>query len=144
MHLAIAILHALALLPPVLIYFVMVAWLAVEIAAVPVPNEAILLFSGFLVSIGHLDMGLTWIASVVGALGGASLPWWVARSRGRAGVRRIGRHLVFLLAGRAAGAHWRELMGHYHTLAVAIGAGVVMAAGLLVLLEHRLGRESPG
>jgi membrane protein DedA with SNARE-associated domain len=100
---ALAVVNAVASLPPALLYLVIVVWLSVESAAVPLPNEAILLFSGFLVGAGHLNLFIALIASVLGTAIGATFSWWVARRYGPAGVRKVG-HYVFLTPGRLAAA----------------------------------------
>jgi membrane protein DedA with SNARE-associated domain len=100
---AIAVVNAVAGLPAALLYLVIVAWLVAESAAVPIPCEAILLFAGFLVGIGHLNLPGAWLASIAGTLGGASLAWWIARTFGPAGVRRVGRY-VLLTPSRLAAA----------------------------------------
>jgi membrane protein DedA with SNARE-associated domain len=98
---ALTVVNAVAGFPPALLYLVIVLWLVAESAAVPIPNEAILLFSGFLVGGGHLNLLAAWAASVVGTLGGATLSWWIARTFGPPGVRRVGRY-VLLTPGRLA------------------------------------------
>jgi membrane protein DedA with SNARE-associated domain len=100
---AINVVNAVAGLPALLLYLVIVAWLIAESAAVPLPCEAILLFAGFLVGLGHLSLPAAWIASVAGTLGGASLAWWIARRFGPAGVRSVGRY-VLLTPSRLAAA----------------------------------------
>jgi len=100
---ALTVVNAVASLPPALLYLVIVVWLSVESAAVPLPNEAILLFSGFLVGAGHLNLFVALAASVLGTATGATFSWWVARRFGPAGVRRVG-HYVFLTPGRLAAA----------------------------------------
>ena len=103
MNSALTVVNAVADLPPALLYLVIVVWLSVESAAVPLPNEAILLFSGFLVGAGHLNLFIALIASVIGTATGATFSWWVARTYGPAGVRKVG-HYVFLTPGRLAAA----------------------------------------
>jgi membrane protein DedA with SNARE-associated domain len=100
---ALTIINAVAGLPSVLLYLVIVVWLVTESAGVPIPNEAILLFSGFLVAIGHLNLVAAWAASVAGTAGGATIAWWIARRFGPAGVRKIGRY-VFLTPARLEAA----------------------------------------
>jgi membrane protein DedA with SNARE-associated domain len=100
---ALTIVNAVAGLPAALLYLVIVVWLIAESAAVPIPNEAILLFSGFLVGIGHLNIFVALAASVAGTCGGATLAWWIARTFGPAGVRKVGRY-VFLTPDRLAAA----------------------------------------
>jgi membrane protein DedA with SNARE-associated domain len=100
---ALTVVDAVANLPPALLYLVIVVWLTIESAAVPLPNEAILLFSGFLVGAGHLDLFVALAASVVGTSTGATFSWWIARRFGPAGVRKVGRY-VFLTPARLAAA----------------------------------------
>lgn len=100
---ALSVVNAVAGLPPALLYLVIIVWLIVESAGAPLPNEAILLFSGFLVASGHLNLIVALIASVAGTLGGATLAWWIARTLGPAGVRRVGRY-VLLTPSRLAAA----------------------------------------
>jgi membrane protein DedA with SNARE-associated domain len=100
---ALTIVNAVAGLPPALLYVVIVVWLVIESAGVPLPNEAILLFGGFLVAGGHLHLLLAWAASVIGTTGGATVSWWIARTLGPPGVRRIGRYIL-LTPGRLAAA----------------------------------------
>ena len=90
MDTALTAVNAVAGLPAALLYLVIIVWLIAESAAVPIPNEAILLFSGFLVGSGHLNLF-------------ATLAWWIARTFGPAGVRRVGR-FVFLTPSRLAAA----------------------------------------
>jgi membrane protein DedA with SNARE-associated domain len=91
---ALTVINAVAGLPPALLYLVIVVWLVTESAGVPITNEAILLFSGFLVANGHLNLFAAWAASVAGTAGGATIAWWIARRFGHAGVRRVGRYVL--------------------------------------------------
>ncbi|MGH7883335.1 MAG: DedA family protein [Candidatus Dormibacteraceae bacterium] len=93
------LLDSITRLPVPLLYLVIVVWLIAESAAVPIPNEAILLCAGFLVGVGHLNLPLAWLASIFGTIIGASLAWWLARSLGRVGVERFGRY-IFLTPDR--------------------------------------------
>ncbi len=103
MDTALTVVNAVAGLPAALLYLTIVLWLVAESAAVPIPCEAILLFAGFLVGAGSLNLVGAWVASIAGTLGGATLAWWIARTFGPAGVRRVGR-FVLLTPGRLAAA----------------------------------------
>src|SRR5215813_8775855 len=102
-HVAISFTNAVLGLPAALLYLVIVLWLIAESCAVPIPNEASLLFSGFMVATGHLHLVGAWAAAVAGTVGGATISWWIARTFGPAGVRKVGRY-VFLTPGRLAAA----------------------------------------
>ena len=118
MNYALDAVTAVAGLPPVLLYLVVLVWLILESAGAPHPNEAILLFSGYLVAIGHLDALPVVIAATLGSSGGATIAWWIARTYGPAGVEKVGR-FVFLNRGRLAAAQaWFNRWGP-HTIFVA-------------------------
>lgn len=103
MNSALTIVNAVSGLPALLLYLVIILWLVAESMAVPIPCEAILLFAGFLVGIGHLNLAAALAAAVFGTLGGATLAYAIARRLGPGGVRRFGRY-VLLSPGRLAAA----------------------------------------
>jgi membrane protein DedA with SNARE-associated domain len=105
-------------LPPAWLYLTILLWLVLESAGAPLPNEAILLFSGYLVAIGHLDPIVVVIAATLGSCSGATLAWWVARTYGPTGVEKVGR-FIFLNRGRLAAAQaWFNRWGP-HTIFLA-------------------------
>ena len=105
-------------LPPVLLYLTILTWLVLESAGAPLPNEAILLFSGYLVAIGHLEAVLVVVAATAGSSTGATIAWWIARKYGPAGVEKVGR-FVLLNRGRLAAAQaWFNRWGP-HTIFLA-------------------------
>ena len=62
---ALHIVNAVSGLPAALLYLVIIVWLVAESMAVPIPCEAILLFAGFEVGIGHLNLLAALIAAVL-------------------------------------------------------------------------------
>ena len=118
MNIALQVVGAIASLSPALLYLVIVAWMVAESCGAPIPNEAILLFSGYLVSIGHLSLPLAWLAATAGALGGASISWWIAGRYGPAGVDRVGRYLLLNRGRLAAAQAWFRRWGP-HTIFLA-------------------------
>ena len=112
MNSALSIVHAVAGLPAVLLYLVIVVWLVIESAGVPLPNEAILLFSGFLVAVGHLNLAAAWVLSVAGTTAGATIAWWIARAFGKPGVRRFGRYVLLTPERLAAAEAFFRRRGH--------------------------------
>ena len=110
--------NAVSGLPPLLLYLVVLLWLVLESAGAPLPNEAILLFSGYLVAVGHLEPVLVVVAATLGSGTGATVAWWIAKTYGPAGVDRVGR-FVFLNKGRLAAAQaWFDRWGP-HTIFLA-------------------------
>ena len=118
MNYALEAVSAVAGLPPLLLYLAVLIWLVLESAGAPLPNEAILLFSGYLVAIGHLDAVAVVVAATAGSSTGATVAWWIARAYGPAGVEKVGRY-VFLNRGRLGAAQaWFNRWGP-HTIFLA-------------------------
>jgi membrane protein DedA with SNARE-associated domain len=72
-----------------------------ESACIPVPSEVIMLYAGYLVSIGKLGFVAAVIAGVLGNVAGSILAWWVGVAGGRDLVLRYGRY-VHITAPRLA------------------------------------------
>jgi membrane protein DedA with SNARE-associated domain len=118
LNFAVEAVQAIAGLPPGLLYLVIFVWLILESAGAPIPNEAILMFAGYLVAIDRLELALAWLAATLGSLGGATFAWWIARRYGTTGVERVG-HYIFLNRGRLAAAQgWFKRWGS-HTIFIA-------------------------
>jgi len=98
-------------LPPVLIYTVVVLWLSLESSGLPLPNEAILLFVGYLASIGHADPVLGAVAGLVGTLIGATFSYSIGYRFGHAGVRRFGRYVMLTEHRLALAERWFRRWG---------------------------------
>lgn len=67
--------------------------LVLGIVGLPVPDETLLVFSGFLISRGHFHPALTFIAGFLGSVCGISLSYWIGRTLGHAAVLRFGRYV---------------------------------------------------
>jgi len=95
----------------------------------PVPEEAILTLSGYLVWRGDLRLWPVLIVGVVSASVGDNLGYWLGRRLGRAGLGRYGRR-VWLSPGELNAA--QRFVEKYGALAVFVArflAGVRFAAG---------------
>jgi membrane protein DedA with SNARE-associated domain len=92
--LALRIVDGIAGLPPGLLYLAVLAYMLGQSAGAPLSSEALLLFGGYLVSIGRLNPILLWLAATVGSVGGASIAWYIADRWGPAGVDRVGRYIL--------------------------------------------------
>jgi membrane protein DedA with SNARE-associated domain len=90
-------------LHPALVYGVVVLWLSLESSGVPIPNEAILLFGGYLASTGQVNPLLGAAAGLAGSIIGASFSYWIGYRFGYPGVRRFGRY-IFLTPHRLEAA----------------------------------------
>jgi membrane protein DedA with SNARE-associated domain len=81
-------------LHPALVYGVVVLWLSLESSGVPIPNEAILLFGGYLASTGQVNPVLVAAAGLTGSAIGATISYWIGYHLGYRGVRRFGRYIL--------------------------------------------------
>jgi membrane protein DedA with SNARE-associated domain len=64
-----------------------------ESACIPVPSEVIMLYAGYLVSIGKLGLVAAVAAGVLGNLAGSVLAWWAGKAGGRELILRYGRFI---------------------------------------------------
>jgi membrane protein DedA with SNARE-associated domain len=66
----------------------------IESACIPLPSEAIMLFSGFMVASGMLNFWVVVAAGVLGNLTGSVLTYWVGASGGRSLLLKYGRYVL--------------------------------------------------
>ncbi len=85
------ILHLITHANPLLIYLIVAIVLLLESSAVPIVNSTLLLFTGALVSFGHLNFWILTFAAILGSISGACLAYLIGR--------RGGRRLFLRLAG---------------------------------------------
>jgi len=67
--------------------------LILGIVGLPVPDETLLVFSGYLVSRGRLHPGATIAAAFLGSIAGTSLSYWIGRTLGHRAVLRFGKYI---------------------------------------------------
>ncbi|MDX6630347.1 MAG: hypothetical protein QOH00_2593 [Gaiellales bacterium] len=82
-----------------------------ESACIPVPSEVIMLYAGYLVSVGKLGLVAAVAAGVLGNLAGSVLAWWVGRAGGRDLVLRYGRFIHVTEPRLAMADRWFEHYG---------------------------------
>jgi membrane protein DedA with SNARE-associated domain len=66
--------------------------LVLGIVGLPIPDETLLVFSGYLISTGRLQPALTFVAGFAGAVCGISLSYTIGRTLGHRAVLRYGRY----------------------------------------------------
>src|SRR5579862_5044530 len=67
--------------------------LILGIVGVPVPDETLLVFCGYLISRGKLNLTETYIAALAGSCCGITISYAIGRTAGLAAVHRFGRYL---------------------------------------------------
>jgi len=94
-------------------YLAIFGLLVFGIVGVPVPDETLLVFSGYLVSRGHLRPGLALLSAFLGSACGITGSYFIGRSLGLTVVHRYGKWL------RITGEHinrvheWFRHLGHW-------------------------------
>ncbi len=84
-----SIVHLILYASPVLIYVVVVVMLFLESCGVPVINTTLLLLTGALAALGHLNIVILSIAAVMGSVLGASLAYLIGKRGGRIVLLRL-------------------------------------------------------
>lgn len=89
------------------------AALVLGIAGLPIPDETILVFCGYLVARGSMHPLLTWITAVVGSTSGITVSYAIGRLAGYEVVHRFGRY-IHLTEARLLKVHrWFDRIGHW-------------------------------
>ena len=84
--------------------------MAIESACIPLPSEIIMPFSGYLVSIGELDLTWVAVAGAVGCVVGSIPAYYLGQYGGRPLIERYGKYVLIShhdldLADRAFARH---------------------------------------
>ncbi len=87
------------------------ALMLLESACIPVPSEVIMLYAGYLVSIGQLGFVAAVAAGVLGNLAGSILAWWAGKTGGRGLILRYGRFIHITEPRLARSERWFERYG---------------------------------
>jgi membrane protein DedA with SNARE-associated domain len=111
------------------------------IVGLPVPDETLLTFSGYLIYTGHLSPLLAFASALAGSASGITLSYTLGRAFGIALLHRFGKHL-HLTPERLERAHaWFERIGHWALTFGYYIPGVrhltAYAAGISSLEPHR-------
>lgn len=67
--------------------------LLLGIAGLPIPDETLLVFYGYLIATGHLSAAPAFASAMLGSICGISMSYWIGRTAGYAVVIRYGRYL---------------------------------------------------
>jgi membrane protein DedA with SNARE-associated domain len=87
--------------------------LILGVVGLPIPDETLLVFSGYLISRGKLNIPGTYLAALAGSCSGITVSYFIGRTAGLGVVHRFGRYLR-LDEGRLDRVHrWFERSGHW-------------------------------
>lgn len=87
--------------------------LMLGIVGLPIPDETLLVFCGYLISRGTLNPTLTLVTAVLGSWCGISLSYWIGRTLGLGVVHRFGRYLHVDQQRLDRVHRWFEHSGHW-------------------------------
>jgi membrane protein DedA with SNARE-associated domain len=94
-------------------YLAIFLLLVFGIVGLPVPDETLLTFSGYLVYTGHLSLPLAFATALAGSITGITISYWLGRTFGIALIHRYGRY-IRLTENHVNRAHaWFERVGHW-------------------------------
>jgi membrane protein DedA with SNARE-associated domain len=83
------------------------------IIGLPIPDETMLTFSGYLVYMGHLSLPLTFATALAGSVTGITISFYLGRVLGMKVIHKYGRYL-HITEERMGKAHaWFERVGHW-------------------------------
>ncbi len=75
-------------------YAGVVLLMAIESACIPLPSEIIMPFSGYLVSLGQLNLWVVGLAGAIGCVLGSLLAYWLGMYGGRPVIEKYGRYIL--------------------------------------------------
>ena len=94
-------------------YLAIFLLLCCGIIGLPVPDETLLAFSGFLVYSGHLSLPLVYFTALAGSSTGITFSFWLGRSFGLRLIRRYGRYVRIREDHILRARRWFEGFGHW-------------------------------
>jgi membrane protein DedA with SNARE-associated domain len=87
--------------------------LMLGIVGLPIPDETLLTFTGYLVYRGNLSLALAFATALAGSCCGISISYWLGRSFGMALIHRYGRY-ARITPEHVEKAHaWFRKVGHW-------------------------------
>jgi membrane protein DedA with SNARE-associated domain len=87
--------------------------LILGIVGLPVPDETLLVFSGYLISRGRLHPALTFAAGFSGSVCGISISYAIGRTLGHAAVLRLGRYIGLTQTRMERMHRWFQTTGEW-------------------------------
>ncbi|MEO8028386.1 MAG: DedA family protein [Bryobacteraceae bacterium] len=94
-------------------YIALFAALMLGIVGLPIPDETLLVFTGYLLSKGKFNIAIMWLTAWTGSMCGITLSYWIGRTLGMGFVHKWGKYLR-ITPERLDKVHkWYDRMGHW-------------------------------
>jgi membrane protein DedA with SNARE-associated domain len=87
--------------------------LALGVVGLPIPDETLLVFTGYLISRGTLNPVGAFVVALAGAWTGISGSYLLGRTLGLGAVHRYGKYIHFTEDRLAYVHHWFDRIGHW-------------------------------
>ena len=94
-------------------YLAIFGLLVLGIVGLPVPDETLLTFTGYLVFKRHLSLPLAFAAALAGSASGITISYWLGRTFGLKLIHRYGKYLRIREAHVNQAHAWFERAGHW-------------------------------
>jgi membrane protein DedA with SNARE-associated domain len=98
--------------------------LMLGVVGLPVPDETLLVFSGYLISKGDFHLLPTWLVALCGSWCGITLSYTIGRTLGLGVVHRYGKYLHITQERMDRVHRWFDRIGHWALLVGYYIAGV--------------------
>lgn len=85
--------------------------LSLGMVGIPVPDEFLMTFSGFLTSLGRMNFGKTLMLAALGSFLGMNLSYWIGRRLGIPFLHKIAPYLHLNKKKIARAEHWFQRFG---------------------------------
>ncbi len=94
-------------------YLAIFLLLVFGIVGLPIPDETMLTFTGYLIFKGHLSPALAFACALAGSITGITISYWLGRTFGLMLIHRYGRYLRITEAHVQKAHAWFERVGHW-------------------------------
>jgi membrane protein DedA with SNARE-associated domain len=94
-------------------YLAIFLLLVLGIVGLPVPDETLLTFTGYLVYTGHLSLPLAFGSALAGSISGITISYYLGRALGMKVIHRYGRYLRIREEHFNKAHAWFERIGHW-------------------------------
>jgi membrane protein DedA with SNARE-associated domain len=94
-------------------YLAIFLLLVFGIIGLPIPDETLLTFSGYLIYTGHLSFPLAYATALAGSGSGITISYWLGRTFGLKLIHRYGRYLRIREEHILKVHKWFEGVGHW-------------------------------
>jgi len=94
-------------------YLAIFSLLVLGIVGLPVPDETLLTFTGYLVYSGHLSLPLAFGTALAGSISGITISFYLGRVLGMQVIHRYGRYLRIKEDHFNKAHAWFERVGHW-------------------------------